>query len=232
MQSTQLKTVLEAGALLAGSARSEGATKLEDVLKARLQQYRSHIGLTIPETPGATLDDLQVDTACEALSVLEQVQSHLSGKIEHGGSSDGSTQEELLGSRDLVQIRTLLSLVFKWAIDPCLRRLCASIHTSTIPGSRHKADANIIDLTTVPDDYNRLKDTVLRLIHMILPEGIQGAPHATVLSSLILDKHLEDLLRPSMALGWLPKSSASESVLPVDDLRPMVVRLLLMLVAH
>ena len=90
---------------------------------------------------------------------------------------------------------------------------------------------NIIDLTSVPDDFKRLKDVAIRLIHLILPKGVQGAPNPTVLSSVLLNSHLEDLIRPGLVLGWLPKTLASESVYPVDDLRPTVVRLMFMFVA-
>lgn len=231
MQSAHLKLVLEGGALLAGSARVEGATKLEDVLRARLNQFYTHLSLDIPDKHSSTLEEVQVETAHESLSVLEQVQQHLTGKYQREQEATEEAQEELIGTRDLAQIRTLLSLVFKWAVEPCLGRVCASLPT-TIPGGRRRNEVNIIDLTTVPDDFQRLKGTILRLVHLILPGGAQGAPNATILSSVILEKHLTDLLRPSMVLGWMPKTLASESVYPLDDLRPMVVRLMLMFVAR
>ncbi|KAI0347118.1 hypothetical protein BDW22DRAFT_498107 [Trametopsis cervina] len=230
MQSPHLKLLIEAGALLAGSSRSDGAPKLEDVLRSRLVQYYQHLGREGPNTLSTSLDNLQTQTAHESLWVLEEVQLHLAGK--HGSGTeqreDSPNEEELVGTRDIGYLRTLLSIYFKWAIEPWLQRVCASIPT-TAPGARRRTEVSIIDLTTVPDDYQNLKLGILRLIHLILPGGVQGAPNATVLSSVILDKHLSDLFKPCLVLGWLPKSLASESVSPLGELRPLVVRLMHML---
>jgi hypothetical protein len=240
MQSDHLKSLVDQAALLAGSARSEPAANLQQLLRSRLVQYYARSHRPEPAHPSDSLQDVQLETACEALHILEQVQLHLAGK--HPSASDSASQQqqqqqqqtqetELLGTRDLAHIRTLLSLVFKWNIDPFLQRISASILTAA-PGPRRKTDIRIIDLTAVPDDYLHLKLTLLRLVHLILPTGLHGPPNATVLSSVILDVHLPDLLKPSLVLGWLPKSLASESVSPVNDLRPMVVRLMHMCVAH
>ncbi|KAI0702915.1 hypothetical protein BC835DRAFT_1263578 [Cytidiella melzeri] len=225
MQSSQLKLLIERAALLVGSSRSQGAATLEDVLRSRLAQFYAHSDGEQIVVALVSLEDVQSQTAREALRLLEHIQLHLAGKARHDSGHTG--QEELLGTRDLIHIRTLLSLVFKWAIAPLQRRVCASIPTTG--GSRRKIEARIIDLTTVPDDYVCLKDAVTRLVLLVLPTGVQGPPNATVLSSVLLDKHLPDLLMPSLVLGWLPKSLASESVSPLNDLRPMVIRLMHML---
>lgn len=232
MQSAHLKSLIEGGALLAGSSRSEGASNLEDVLRSRLSQYYAHLGREDITSSLHNIEDVQVETAREALRLLEEVQLHLSGKSNHDSEQPSSStgQEELLGTRDLGYMRTLLSLVFKWSIEPWLSRVCASIPTTT-PGARRKTDVQIIDLSTVPEDFQHLKDAVLRLIRIILPTGLHGPPNATILSSVILDKHLSDLLKPCLVLGWLPKSLASESVSPINELRPVVVRLMHMCVA-
>lgn len=236
MQSDHLKSLIDHAALLTGSARSEPVANLQQLLRSRLAQYYARSHRQEPAHQSDSLQDVQLETAREALYILEQVQLHLAGK--HSSSSDAlaqqqqqQQQDELLGTRDLAHIRTLLSLVFKWNTNPFLQRICASIPT-TSPGPRRKTDVRIIDLTTVPDDYIHLKHTLLRLVHLILPTVLHGPPNATILSSVILDVHLPDLLKPSLVLGWLPKSLASESVSPVNDLRPMVVRLMHMFVAH
>ena len=238
MQSDHLKSLIEAGALLAGSSRSEGASNLDDVLRSRLAQYYTHENIQNDVQNLRNLEDVQAETSREALHILEQVQLHLVGK----GGPDiherpdiqeqpaNTSEQELLGTRDLGYMRTLLSLVFKWLVEPTLGRVCASIPT-TSAGARKMPEVRIIDLTTVPEDFQQLKDVVLRVIHLILPTGLAGPPNATILSSVILDKHLSDLLKPTLVLGWLPKSLASESVSPIDELRPLVVRLMHMFVA-
>ena len=232
MQSDHLKSLIEAGALLAGSSRSEGASNLDDVLRSRLAQYYTHENLQNDVQNLRTLEDVQVETSREALHILEQVQLHLVGK----GGPDiqeqpaNTAEQELLGTRDLGFMRTLLSLVFKWSVEPTLGRVCASIPT-TSAGARKMPEVRIIDLTTIPEDFQQLKDVVFHVIHLILPTGLAGPPNATILSSVILDKHLSDLLKPTLVLGWLPKSLASESVSPIDELRPLVVRLMHMFVA-
>ncbi|KAI0092021.1 hypothetical protein BDY19DRAFT_983564 [Irpex rosettiformis] len=228
MQSDHLKSLIEGAALLAGSSRSEGASNMEDVLRSRLAQYYTFANRQDNPSPLHTLDDVQATTARESLRVLEQIQLHLVGNLHAEQRPENAAEQELLGTRDLGYIRTLLSLVFQWAVGPWLGRVCASIPTTT-PSARRHIEVRVIDLTTVPEDFQHLKDTIFRLFHLILPTGIHGPPNATILSSVILDKYLSDLLKPSLVLGWLPKSLASESVSPINNLRPMVVRLMHML---
>lgn len=232
MQSSQLLDTLRQGYILAGSTKSTGKSDLEGVLTARLSEYYHIVGMNKEEEDfGSTLEAIQLRTAGESLLVLEQVQD----LVSKGGPSASSTSEtklneydapeELLGTRDLAQLRTLLSLVFKWAVEPLLSRIVASI-PSVAPGGRRRTEVNIIDLTTVPEDYKLLSSILHRICRMILPLGVHGPPSATHITSALLDRHLADLVRPCMVLGWLPKSLSSESVLPLDDIRPVVVHLI------
>ncbi len=229
MQSPELVQTLQAGALLIGSAHSDGLPDLKSVLVSRLSQYHTFLGQDVVFGE-ESLEDIQLKTAQQSLSIVAQVQNVLS-KPPEASTSAATTAQQLLGTRDLAQVRTLLSIVFKWAAKPLLTRVTAAIPNVT-PGSRNRTTVNIIDLTSVPDDYKMLSSLIYRLMGIILPFGIQGSLTQTIVTSIILDRHLGDLLRPCIVLGWLPKSLASESVPPLDDLRPLVVHMITMSVVY
>ncbi|KAF7790090.1 hypothetical protein EIP86_001040 [Pleurotus ostreatoroseus] len=232
MQSSALSSLFQAGALLAGSSRTEGASDLRRVLTSRLSLYYEALGSEYESAPDETLEAIQLRTAQEALSVVENAQSLLAGHGSAQGSSGSEpspqTQQEMIGSRDLAQVRTLLSIVFNWAVQPLLAHVIAAIPTVS-PGARRRTEVNIIDLTTVPDDYKTLSGLIFRLIGIVLPQGLKGPPNLTLITNVFLDRHLTDLLKPCMVLGWLPKSAASESVAPIDELRPLVVHIINMI---
>ena len=231
MQSSQLVSVIERGTILVGSTKSGGKSSLQDVLTSRLSQYYATLGRGKVNDTG-TLEAVQLHTALEALHVVEEVQSLVGSKKPDAigtsareQASEENAPEELLGTRDLAQLRTLLSLVFKWAIEPLLARVSASI-PSIVPGGRRRTEVNIIDLTSVPEDYQLLSSILSRITRMVLPSGIRGPLNATHITSAIIDRHLADLLKSCLVLGWLPKSLSSESVLPLDDLRPILMHLI------
>jgi hypothetical protein len=227
MQSSELVSVLQNASILAGSTKSEAKSDLQGVLSSRLSQYYAAIGKDMPDESGLSLEAVQFRTATEALDVVEQVQSLVNNGGQSGlaQNSEKDAPQNLLGTRDLSQIRTLLSLVFKWAVEPPLSRVSASIPSVT-PAGRRRTTVDIIDLTSVPEDYETLASVLPRIIGMILPAGVRGSPSPTHIASAIIDGHLSDVLRPCLVLGWLPKSLASESVLPLDDLRPLMVHLI------
>lgn len=229
MQSSTLSSLFQAGAILAGSSRTEGAPDLKNVLTSRLSLYCNALGREDISVLDDTLEVVQLKTAQEALSVVDNAQRLLAGHgpVQTSSTSEASSQtkEEMIGSRDLAQVRTLLSIIFKWAVQPLLAHVIAAIPTVS-PGARRRTEVNIIDLTTVPDDYEILSEMVPRLIGIVLPQGLKGPPNATLITNAFLDRHLSELLRPCVVLGWLPKSAASESVAPIDDLRPLVVHII------
>ncbi|EKM59775.1 uncharacterized protein PHACADRAFT_114971 [Phanerochaete carnosa HHB-10118-sp] len=232
VQSSNLVSVLQRGAILAGSTGSEGKSDIRDVLTSRLSQYYSALGQDQVSDVNGALENVQLRTAQEALVVIEQVQSIVSPKRPDanrvptpGQTSENDAPEELLGTRDLAQLCTLLSLVFKWAVEPLLSRVSASIPNTT-PGGRRRTEVNIIDLTSVPEDYQLLRSILFRVTRLLLLSGVRGSLNATHITSAIVDRHLGDLLKPCLVLGWLPKSLSSESVLPLDDLRPVAMRLI------
>ncbi|KAJ3558366.1 hypothetical protein NM688_g970 [Phlebia brevispora] len=225
MQASNLSSVFRAGALLTGSSKPEGASDLKSILLSRLSLYYDALGREEHQEQEDTLEIVQLKTAQEALSVVEAVQRLLAGTDASKSQHPVDAHETAIGTRDLAQVRTLLSIVFNWAIQPLLAHVIAAIPT-VIPGARRRTEVNIIDLTTVPDDYKLLSELASRLIVIILPKGIEGPSNTTLISNVLLDRHLTDLLRPCIVLGWLPKSAASESVSPIDELRPMVVHII------
>lgn len=231
MQSAPLQSLLKAGAVLAGSTRAEGASDLEGVLAARLKQYYTILDSDNPQDYPQTLEGVQRQTSHEALSLLEQIQEILTQKRPSTSTAGAAQEEELLGTRDMAQLRTLTSLVFKWMVDPLLSSVSASI-PSVAPGARRRTEVNIIDLTNVPEDFGLISSTLRRLLHLVLPEGISGPFYPTAIVSVLLDRYLKDLLKPCVTLGWLPRALASESVTPLDDIRPLVMHIIKMSVSR
>ncbi|KZT72491.1 hypothetical protein DAEQUDRAFT_722639 [Daedalea quercina L-15889] len=177
-----------------------------------------------------TLEGLQLRTAMEALYVLECLQREWSrddaaSHLQEGPSTAG------VGSRDLAQIRTLISIVLKWGVEPQLGRVANAIPTTTLPMSQIHAGAKIIDLTGVPDDYEGLSGTVVRLLRLPMWQGTHNMLLQTAVTSTLLNKYLADLLKPSLVLGWLPKNLTTDSIKPIDSIRPSVMQLLSILPA-
>ncbi|KAI0939316.1 hypothetical protein AcV5_000773 [Taiwanofungus camphoratus] len=241
----EVADVLRAGAFLTGSSQSEAVTNLKEVLQYRLTQYRAFLGLQgIPRHLDSSLEDVQLETASEALHTIERLQEVWTSKLtlpSHATSSrdqtvsrsrtesNPSSNGDFIGARDLAHIRTLISIIFKWAVEPLLSRVGSAIPTKST-AKRH-GGAKIIDLTGVPSDYETLSLFLTRLMCLILPGGSQGPLSQTVITVTLLNRHLTDLLRPCIVLGWLPKSMATDSVHTLDDLRPLVVHLLSILPA-
>ena len=238
MQSSALLSALKRGSILVGSTKSESQSDLRGILLSRLAQYFEVSGKECPDNIGVTLEAAQLMTSQEALQVIQDVQALLNAATLRSADqpsrlrpSESTSSEELLGKRDLSQLRILLSLIFKWSIYPFMARVSASIPNIT-PGGRRRTDVNIIDLTSLPEDYKILHSTLLKTMAVLLPSGTQGPLSPTHVTSAILDTHLVDLLHPCIVLGWLPKSLSSESVLPVDELRPSVIHLINMSVIN
>lgn len=226
MAEPELEKLLRAGRSLLGStpSDSEVTSKLAVVLQQRLAQYYAIIGTECPDL-SENLEDVRLRTAMEALYVLECLQRVWSRDDAASHPQDGPSSVGI-GSRDLAQVRTLLAIVLKWGVEPQLGRVVSAIPVRTPAKPQAHAGAKIIDLTGVPDDYERLSSTVSRLLRLPFPDDPQGSLLQTAVTSTLLNKHLADLLRPCIVLGWMPKNLATESVKPVDSIRPLVMRLL------
>ena len=125
----------------------------------------------------------------------------------------------------MAQLRTLSSIIFRWGVEPLLSRIIPAI-PSSVGGGGSKSTVKVIDLTTVPEDYKHLSSTITTLLRMVLPSGPSGSFSNTHITADLVDKHLADLIKPCIVLGWLPKSLSSESVVPLDVVRPLIVHVL------
>ncbi|KIK48842.1 hypothetical protein CY34DRAFT_797626 [Suillus luteus UH-Slu-Lm8-n1] len=205
----ELENILQSGSFLLDTS---GTTErdLKNLLLRRLTQYHQAFGSPAPSID--TVEDAQLETARCALHIVERAQFFLDlPDLQHEGDLKSAPA---IGTRDLKTLRTLLSLIFRWGTETLYTRLTPSLSSKPIPGT-----PKIIDLTNTPADHAILSDLLLRLMGLLFPNGPKSTPPQTLISSTLLKKHTVDLLRPSMALGWLPSE-------PVEPLRPLVIRLL------
>ncbi|KAG1754005.1 uncharacterized protein EDB91DRAFT_1101110 [Suillus paluster] len=208
----ELVNILHTGSFLldtSGTAERD----LKNVLVRRLTQYHQALGSSSPSLD--TAEDAQLETAQCALHVVERVQFILDQPdlctSRHEGDLKGAPT---IGTRDLSTLRTLLSLIFRWGTETLYTRLSPLFSSKPTPGT-----PKIIDLTNTPTDHATLSEMLLRLMGLLFPRGPKSTPPQTLISSTLLSRHAVDLLRPTMALGWLPSA-------PVEPLRPLVLRLL------
>jgi hypothetical protein len=175
-----------------------------------------------------TLEDVQSETAHEALYIVEKVQKLLISAESHTDLKQIGTSSKipLLGTRDLAEIRTLLSIAFKWGSELILGRLPAS----TPSKKKTKSDAiHSCDLTTPVNDLGLLASLLSQLLDLIFPFGVNHSMPQTSITSNILTHHVADVLGPAVHLGWLPNLLVSPNF-EVEKYRQSVVRLLSMYV--
>ncbi|KII94758.1 hypothetical protein PLICRDRAFT_33568 [Plicaturopsis crispa FD-325 SS-3] len=227
-QTAELSLILKAGAHLTDSGRSDQVNaSLKDVLTSRLAQYHRLLGHKDAVQP-TELQDAQFQTACAALEVVETVQEALD--VDEHSSEQGAPADSrggvvpAIGTRDLATLRILLSIVFKWGVEPLLSRVISAWPSK--PARTAPPGAKIIDLTTAPDDYRQLSSIVVRVIGLLLPRGTQGTMPQTLITATMLNRHMADLFRPAIPLGWLPRPLSSEAMPTQDSIRPLILRLL------
>ena len=225
MEGWDVEGLLRAGAALTGSSAASD-TRLADlnsVLRRRLSEYHALSGRTIVEE-NSDLEHTQLDTAKEALLVIENLHRALRARERQPVTDESQPDPSLFGTRDLALVRTLISIVFKWAIEPLLQRITAAIPSTST--SHAVSGARIIDLTGLPDEYATWSNMTSRILALPLADGTSSPLSQSVVTATLLNQHLPDLLLPCVVIGWLPKSLASESMPTGDALRPQVMYLL------
>lgn len=224
---TDLSSALGDGSCLTGSARHT-VTDVKSVLVDRLTQYYERRGEGPYIDNGKTLEDVQGVTAKEALATVGKVQQIIG--LEEKIVAEGSKQSDIpsIGTRDLAELRVLLSIIFKWGVEPVLARLALSWPSKSVTSGGPR----FVDLASGADDYEALSSLVSRLLALLFPSGLHSRLPQTLITTTILNRHLSGLLRPCIALGWLPRSLSTESMRPMDDVRPLIMRLLAMYVLH
>ncbi|KAJ8086577.1 hypothetical protein PM082_005400 [Marasmius tenuissimus] len=223
MTQTELASTLLAGSCLIDSS-STPKVHLKGTLLERLLKYYDTLGITSPIDDDWTLQDAQLRTAMESMRVVECVQRLVGTEVGTGSHSSSADEPPLLGVRDLAQLRTLISIVFHWGTEPLLSNVISAWPEKH--GAANPRPSKIIDLTSTPEDYHHLHDLTSRILTLVFPAGPQQKSSDTVITATLLNRHLKEILEPSIALGWLPRSLSTDSIVPFDDARPLVMRLL------
>ena len=222
-----LDPILRAAAHLINKSTTVHNTNetLVSVLTARLSKYYAERGVREVDYDETDLSAVQLQTAKEALFVVQQVHDALV-LVESNRPDEATIQTEIptLGTRDVSHLRTLVSIVFKWGTDALLGRVVLNLTTSSFQNPQ--VSTSIVDLTGSPEDYKELYDLTFQLLSVVLPSGHRGPLSPGFISNILLTRHLSDILKPCIVLGWLPKT-LSRAAFPVqDDIRPLTMRLL------
>ena len=219
--------ILHAAAhLITKSANTNDANEtLTSVLTARLSKYYAERGVPEVDYDKTDLSAVQLQTVKEALFVILQVNDALVLE-ESGQPEEAAIQTEVpaIGTRDISNLRTLISIVFKWGTDALLGSVVSSLTTPSPP--RVREPTYVVDLTGDPEDYKELCTLTHRLLSIVLPSGHRGQLSQSFVANLLLTRHLGDILKPCIVLGWLPKALSKPSSPVQDDIRPLTMRLL------
>lgn len=204
-------TLDQGACLIQSSEEMDRPSDLSSLLRARLDRYYASKNQTCPVPPSASQDDIQLATASEALVVIQQAHDVLA-----------SEKDSMIGSQNMSQVKTLLSLVFRWGTTALLNRVSHSWPSKA--SSTHRSV--VIDLTDAPTQYHTLVQLTKRIIGLLFPEGVHGPIVHTYITSVMLSDHLSNILSSCITLGWLPKSLSNPAIPTVDELRPPIMRLL------
>ncbi|KAG6821255.1 hypothetical protein H0H93_002365 [Arthromyces matolae] len=209
-----LSNALSDGSCLIDSTGSEH--DLKTVLLKRLTSYYTRLGNNAT-IPALSLEQIQQITAVEALSVIQRVQQIIGLEVQ-----PGLDEPPLIGTRDLKELKTLLSIVFRWGIDP----LYAKVNLALPHASPSLTSQRIFELDESSEVYASLSRMISDLLALVFPDGPGGRVPQTLITTTIIEKHAVDLLKPCILIGWLPKSLASDLRPVFDAARPMTMRFL------
>jgi len=221
-----LDPILRAAAHLVNKPPTDHANEnLRSVLSTRLSKYYTERDIPEVGYDRTDLSAVQLQTAKEALFVIQQVHDTLT-LAETSQSEGGAVQTEIpaLGTRDVSHLRMLISIVFKWGTDALLDRVVPNWTTPALP--KVQGSAFVVDLTRGPEDYKELCDLTYQLLSVMLPSGYRGQLSQSFVANMLLTRHLSDILKPCIVLGWLPKALSTPSTPVQDDIRPLTMRLL------
>ncbi|TEB30240.1 hypothetical protein FA13DRAFT_579051 [Coprinellus micaceus] len=83
-----------------------------------------------------------------------------------------------------------------------------------------------MEVDTKDEGYTAASDVITRVMSILFPNGVQGNLSPTAIATTLTNKHLVDIFRCSIPLGWLPPSLSTLAIPTVDHLRPFTMRLL------
>ena len=217
-ETASLSQILKAESLLNGDKSEKKTTNpsgFVDILLTRLRKFDELIDGT-ERYRDLDLENLKIDTAFASLYVLERVHNILS---EHDTNTSAAP---LIGTKDMAQLRTTLSVVYGWGTELLLKRILGSLPNKSPP--RVPPGAQIIDLTSTHENYELLLNIINRLLVIVFPdEGSQSK--TTFVTASILSRDFSNLLRSCICLAWLPKG-VDNGVPNAGSLKPYVERLL------
>lgn len=226
-ETPELADILKAGAAISGTTETQDKAKtvngLVDVLRARLQTFDQLLHIDIQKRD-LDLFTLQLNTAFASLYVLEHVQVELCRYENAPGTPEQTNATPpQIGTKDLGQMRTHLSIVFNWGTELLLSRVLPSLPNKRSP--RLPPGAQIIDLTVAFEDYTLLSGILTRLLKLLYPDGPQGRTSQTFIAIQMLTHCFTLIVRPCICLGWLPNELRGD-LPPLPDLIPYTTRLL------
>ncbi|GJJ07060.1 hypothetical protein Clacol_001259 [Clathrus columnatus] len=152
-------------------------TKVNDVLNEYASQDFENIDLK----------KLQYVTATRSLRIMQILQDILDQE---------GMETPLLGTRDIAYVKTVLSIIFNWGVEPLLADLERNCLGSQGPGVDQPL--TIIDLTDGPTE---LPTILVDIMHLIFEKNSKKIRQSWITSSL-LSNHAVDLLTPLLILGW------------------------------
>ncbi|TFK75938.1 hypothetical protein BDN72DRAFT_891803 [Pluteus cervinus] len=217
MVESQLSSTLRDGACLLGESTADATNDLKSVLLRRLIQYAERVQWDNPHNESSSLEDIQSATAAQSLVVIERIQSILLAELEN---PDDANQVPVIGTRDLGQIRTLLSIAFNWGLHPLIASFTTGWPQGKLSGSSPTPDPALVRC------YGSLKNFGTRVMGLLYPTGIEGPISRTLITSILLGSHLPHVLGSWLVLGWLPKSAECASMSTAHNLRQLTMRLL------
>ncbi len=229
---SELASALADGAVLLGtSAPANLSTTFETLLRSRLSNYYSRLPLEETQSLTRNIEGLQLLTGREALSIVKRIHKVLDlHESESETLKEGSPpQAHAIGTRDLAEVRTLLSIAFKWTVQPLMLRVCELWPSSV---QKSQGISKVVDLTVDADVSQLLSSLIISLFSLVFPEGAQGRISQTLIATTLLSHHSQDILLPSISLGWLPEHQASDLVAPLHEARPLVTRFLRLYVSE
>ncbi|KAF8655292.1 hypothetical protein AX16_003191 [Volvariella volvacea WC 439] len=222
MLSPPLTNALEDGSCLIETSKQKESTDLKSVLLHRLRKYAERVPMEKIHslTEDATVEHLQFLTANESMGVVVRIQDVLLQEEQAAVLPGADAPTPIIGARDLAQIRTHLSLVFNWAFNPIQSRLA-----SLWPKARNISGVPPYNLQ-IYDDFSTLHALTTQVLSLVFPTGLNGSISRTLITAILIDRHIADILRPAIFLGWLPKRSEPQSLAASSTIRQLSMRLL------
>ncbi|KAL1755246.1 hypothetical protein FB107DRAFT_213966 [Schizophyllum commune] len=208
-----LQDILEAGRCLVESdPQTSEKVDLKATLTRRLHRCYEKLTDECTVTDASSLEEVQRATGSSALRVIELVQQIL---------DSSTTDDAVIGTRDIGHLRTLISIVFKWGTEPLLAEVMP-----LWPSKSSKGRSGVQDISSAVNAYSQLATITSKLLSLVFPRGMEGKVAETAITTTLIHRHLVDLLKPCVTLGWLPGSIATPATPVQDNVRPLVMRLL------